>query len=315
KSEEGDTTYYVYNSKGERVRKVLERPSGSPQHERLFVGAFETYLKYDCTGECVAKCETLHVRDDSRRIALLETETINDGALVVAPRTLLRLQIDNHLESSAIELDDAAEIISYEEYYSYGSTSYEAVNPRIKATRKRYRFTGRERDSESGFYYHGARYYVPWLGRWASPDPTGMRDGTNLYAYGAGNPIVHSDPTGTASNPPVPEKHLLESGGSALIGDYEGFLKLWNDAADKVLPAHWGKNGEEKIKAFEGVINRLKQTRGLGSNRAKGTARNVARRWYSKVRSQFGKIANEAGVSLKGVQVHHGVGVSGELHN
>src|SRR5262249_21063383 len=46
KSEEGGTTYYVYNSKGERVRKVLERPSGSPQHERLFVGAFETYLKY-----------------------------------------------------------------------------------------------------------------------------------------------------------------------------------------------------------------------------------------------------------------------------
>ncbi len=35
---------------------------------------------------------------------------------------------------------------------------------------KRYRYTGKERDEENGFTYHGARYYAPWLGRWISFD-------------------------------------------------------------------------------------------------------------------------------------------------
>jgi hypothetical protein len=38
-------------------------------------------------------------------------------------------------------------------------------------TSKRYRYTGKERDEESGLYYHGARYYAPWLGRWTAIDP------------------------------------------------------------------------------------------------------------------------------------------------
>jgi RHS repeat-associated protein len=36
---------------------------------------------------------------------------------------------------------------------------------------------------ESGLYYHGARYYVPWLGRWVSTDPSGMTDGVNLGSF------------------------------------------------------------------------------------------------------------------------------------
>jgi RHS repeat-associated protein len=36
---------------------------------------------------------------------------------------------------------------------------------------KRYRYIGKERDDESGFYYIGARYYCPWLARWPEPDP------------------------------------------------------------------------------------------------------------------------------------------------
>ena len=31
---------------------------------------------------------------------------------------------------------------------------------------KRYRYTGREQDAETGLYYVGARYYCPWLARW-----------------------------------------------------------------------------------------------------------------------------------------------------
>ncbi len=61
---------------------------------------------------------------------------------------------------------------------------------------KRYRYTGKERDDETGFAYHGARYYAPWLGRWMSCDPAGLADGPNSYGYVGGNPIRRTDPTG-----------------------------------------------------------------------------------------------------------------------
>jgi hypothetical protein len=46
------------------------------------------------------------------------------------------------------------EIISYEEYYPFGSTSYQAMRNQTE-TSKRYRYTGKEPDEESGLYYHG----------------------------------------------------------------------------------------------------------------------------------------------------------------
>ncbi len=63
-------------------------------------------------------------------------------------------------------------------------------------TPKRYRYTGKERDEETGLYYHGARYYAPWLGRWTSCDPAGLVDGLNLYVYAGANPVVRHDPSG-----------------------------------------------------------------------------------------------------------------------
>ena len=75
------------------------------------------------------------------------------------------------LGSAALELDDTAQVISYEEYHPYGTTAYQAKNSAIKSAAKRYRYTGMERDEESGLEYHSARYYLPWLGRWLSCDP------------------------------------------------------------------------------------------------------------------------------------------------
>ena len=94
-----------------------------------------------------------------------------------SPPQLIRYQFGNHLGSASLELDEQAQIISYEEYTPYGSTSYQAVEQGIKAAAKRYRYTGKERDEESGLEYHGARYYAPWLGRWTSCDPTGVEGG------------------------------------------------------------------------------------------------------------------------------------------
>jgi RHS repeat-associated protein len=162
------------------------------------LGAFELFREYAPDGTLTLERETLHVFDDRHRLALVETRTAgtDDG-----PPELIRYQLANHLDSSVLELDQSAQVISYEEYFPYGSPAYQAVRAGIEAP-KRYRYTGKERDTETGLYYHGARYYIPWVGRWASCDPAGLVDGPNLYAYARGNPISYRDPTGRCGKKP-----------------------------------------------------------------------------------------------------------------
>ena len=191
----GERTWYVYDATGQRVRKVTELATGQVKDERIYLGGFERYRK---NGANPLVRETLHIMDDKQRIALVETHTQGDEPDV--PRQLVRYQFGNHLGSVSLELDNGAQIISYEEYTPYGSTSYQAVRSKTE-TSKRYRYTGMERDEESGLSYHGLRYYPPWLGRWVSVDPIGIQAATNLYAYCRGNPAALSDPEGT--DPPM----------------------------------------------------------------------------------------------------------------
>ena len=190
----GGTAFYVYDAAGQRVRKVIERQNGTRQKERIYLSGFEVYREYNGNGTTVTlERETLHIMDDKQGIALVETRTQgNDGS----PAQLIRYQFSNHLGSTSLELDDQAQIISYEEYTPYGSTSYQAVRSQTE-TPKRYRYTGKERDEESGLYYHGARYYAVWLGRWLSIDPAKQLPGSTPYDYVSGNPVKFRDPEGS----------------------------------------------------------------------------------------------------------------------
>jgi RHS repeat-associated protein len=209
----GEMTYYVYDAGGQRVRKVTERQAAAGRtptrlKERIYVGGFEVYREYGGDGATVTlERETLHVMDDKKRIALVETKTIDGGAAVRSPTSLIRYQLGNHLGSTSLELDDQAQMISYEEYTPYGSTSYQAVRGQTEAP-KRYRYTGKERDEESGLNYHRARYYAPSLGRWCSSDPIGIGDDLNTFAYVACNPCSRGDPTGKIGEPE--QMHLTE---------------------------------------------------------------------------------------------------------
>jgi len=195
-ADQGERTYYVYDGGGQRARKVTESSAGIKIKERFYLGGYELYREYDSTGSVTLGRETLHVMDDKQRVALVETRTQgNDGS----PAQLQRFQFSNHLGSASLELDDQAQVISYEEYCPYGNTSYQAGRSAVDVSLKRYRYTGMERDEESGLNYHGARYYATWLGRWVSPDPVGLADGPNLYWMTRNNPVKFIDTFGTDS--------------------------------------------------------------------------------------------------------------------
>jgi RHS repeat-associated protein len=198
----GGVAFYVYDASGQRVRKVVEKNKGNLVEERVYLGGFEIYRKHGGrpigANTATLERETLHVMDDKQRIALVETRTLDKAGDDQAPRQLIRYQFGNHLGSCSLELDEQAQIISYEEYAPYGSSTYQAVRSQTE-TAKRYRYTGKERDEETGFSYHGARYYSAWSGRWVSCDPSGFVDGPNLFAFVRGNPLTRTDSTGRAS--------------------------------------------------------------------------------------------------------------------
>jgi RHS repeat-associated protein len=193
-----ETTYYVYDAAGQRVRKINETANGTKANERIYLGGIEVYREYDAGGSTALERQTLHVMDDKRRVALVDTDTTDaNAAQRSVPSITTRYQFDNHLGSACLELDEHGGIISYEEYYPYGSTSFQARSSAAEVSPKRYRYTSKERDEESGFYYHKLRYYSPWLGRWTSCDPIGIKDGLNIYVYVHNNPIMLSDQSGT----------------------------------------------------------------------------------------------------------------------
>ncbi len=205
-----ETTWYVYDAGGQRVRKVTERQAAADDEptrkkDRVYLGGFEIYREYNGDGSTVTlERETLHIMYDKQRIALVETKTRETSFLARArsflfsPETLIRYQFSNHLGSASLELDNQAQIISYEEYTPYGCTSYQAMRSQTESP-KRYRYTGKERDEESGLDYYSARYYASWLGRWLSADPIDINDGLNLYAYSQSNPIIFVDVNGKKS--------------------------------------------------------------------------------------------------------------------
>src|SRR5690606_5714641 len=147
-------------------------------------------------GTLKGEWESRHTSDATGRIVLVESRTGDDGNLVGSPTGSWRFQLSNHLGSAATEVTETGAIISYEEYHPYGTSAYRLVDSQIDVPAKRYRYTGMERDEETGLGYHAARYYAPWLGRWTAADPIGLGGGLNRFAY-ATNPVGARDPTGT----------------------------------------------------------------------------------------------------------------------
>jgi RHS repeat-associated protein len=138
----------------------------------------------------------------------VDTLTVDNSAVVSNPIPLIRYQYRDHLGSAAMETNENGQVISYEEYHPFGTSAYRVAKSGTDLSLKRYRFTGKERDDETGLYYFGVRHYAAWLGRWTSSDPGGFVDGLNLYVYVRNNPVMLVDEEGYAGEPP-PEDNTI----------------------------------------------------------------------------------------------------------
>jgi len=108
----------------------------------------------------------------------------------------------DHLKTASVITDSAGVIKAESDYYPWGG-ELQFVNNDSND----YKFTGKERDSESGLDFYGARYYGSAMGRFMTPDWSAKAypvpyanlsdpQTLNLYSYVNNNPINRIDPNG-----------------------------------------------------------------------------------------------------------------------
>ncbi len=179
--------HYLYDAGGQRVKKLVRKQGGQLEVTVYIDGIFEHHRRVQ--GSATQENNSLHVLDNQSRIALVRVgDPFSDDSTPA-----VKYHLGDHLGSSHLVIGSSGGWTNREEYTPYGETSFGSF------ARKRYRFTGKEKDEESGLYYFGARYYSPSLGRWFNCDPAGIVDGLNIYQYVKSNPLNARDPIGLQS--------------------------------------------------------------------------------------------------------------------
>ena len=180
------------------LRSMEHRPLGgnSPQSVTVPCGSTPEYM--------VKPVEAAVT--DVRVEATVITDFFHDAMTTFATMTQ---QIEDayfyhgdHLGSASWITDDYGVPVQHLQYLPFGEpfVSQHSTIPPIYT--ERFMFTGKERDTETGYSYFGARYYDSDLsGLFLSVDPMADKyPSISPYAYCAWNPINLTDPTGDTIN-------------------------------------------------------------------------------------------------------------------
>jgi RHS repeat-associated protein len=184
---------YIYDGKGRRVQKS----SGKLYWYGMGSDALD---ETDLTGVTTNSGFKEYIFFGGKRIA--SRDYLNNVDYYFA----------DHLGSARVVTNAGGTILDDSDFYPFGGE-----RPITSSSGNNYKFTGKERDPESGLDDFGARYYSSALGRWLTPDwspapaPVPFADLSNpqtlnLYAYVNNNPITGIDPDGHmgATNSIVP---------------------------------------------------------------------------------------------------------------
>jgi insecticidal toxin complex protein TccC len=251
-----DAEYYVYNSSGQRLRKVQESYGSNGAictiNQTLYLGNLE--IRQTLQGTDLDSAKVTKVTKEYHSLRLM------DGDHGVATRTFwvhgepptgfeipnMTYHLQDNLGSYSTQVNAAGEVIAREEYSPFGCSTL-FIGSGAANELSHYRYSGKERDSVTGFYYYGFRYYATWLGRWLNPDPAGTVDGLNVYAFVGNNPVTFNDPDGNF------RQHLARTG------------KWLKETARSVMNSAGKGISEAACKGFE-VTRGLEDTLGAGLN-------------------------------------------------
>ena len=182
---------YVYDGDGKRVEKCAVVSATTPCPTS---GTSGTLYWYGTNSEPQAESDLSgnvlenYIFFNGQRIARRDGST-----------KAVHFYFSDHLGSHAVVENATGTVCEQDiDYYPYGGQE----NDYCPNVAQNYKFTGKERDSESGLDNFGKRYFGSSLGRFQTPDPllnSGRPENPqtwNKYAYVLNNPLKLTDPTG-----------------------------------------------------------------------------------------------------------------------
>jgi RHS repeat-associated protein len=170
---------YAYDAAGNMMHDATANLNYTYDQENRIAGAAGFTYTYDADGNRVEKANgtrgtlywymSLGIVGESDLLGNLKSEYIFfDGERVARkdfPGNAVAYYLSDHLKTASVITDSAGNIKSESDYYPWGGELQFANNDS-----NRYKFTGKERDLETGLDYFGARYYSNGLGRFITPD-------------------------------------------------------------------------------------------------------------------------------------------------
>lgn len=174
---------YYYDGLGRRIAKVKDFTSEADSTiTYTHLGLEDRVLLADVTKDG-SMVETLYV----------DGQGIDDHLFEINGSNGAKGYIKDHLGS----IINSSAIGGKSVYGLYGENLGSAPSMNSGTEPLIYGYTGRELDSESGYYNYRARVYDPVAARFLTKDPIGFGGGdTNLYRYVWNNPLNNVDPSG-----------------------------------------------------------------------------------------------------------------------
>lgn len=189
-----------------RLYKItcFENATGIEIVEQLFLGSYERKRIFSLTrsageAQLILLRHSTRVADEEGTFATwhqFERDDFARETSSAAAMNVWRYTLADHLHSSCVECDEEGFVTGAEVYQPYGQSSFVMTRDTQQLRLKDYHYSGKMRDKITGLYYYGARYYAPQFGRWLSPDPAGLIDTLNLYAFVGNNPLTSFDEFG-----------------------------------------------------------------------------------------------------------------------
>jgi insecticidal toxin complex protein TccC len=262
-----DTEVYWYDGAGQRASKLgtaLTSGTTRTQRVRYLPGLEWRQTAQTPSGSSTATpIETLQLIQltaaGRQSVRVLHWELGQPAAI---SNDQWRYSLDDRISSSLLEVDQQADILTWEEYYPFGGTAVWSARNETETQYKFVRYSGKERDA-SGLYYYGFRYYAPWLGRWLSPDPAGTVDGLNLFCMVANNPITRRDIdglVGAEEQTPLVQLQNQDSGRNMRLGSGYGsrggqYMRFDNPVyADTTEPIEVRSSGPSASSRFSDAL-------------------------------------------------------------